>query len=209
MDSQWLKLQFKINPDKTKADLARALGLEPPAISKILSGKRLIKAQEYVRMREFFGLGGGGHSPDQRQFSPLVRRNVLDSDVSFAPAMHEPQAMDTQWTIPDLPAKKSEARSGQVKIFQISDSAMEPRFYKGESVIADLADTDIGKVGVFIITDGHCFFARHCAPDHRSSQEGNCAAILVSAESSDFEPQSVADDDVSVMGRVIGKMVWL
>ena len=56
MDSQWLKEQFDCNPDKSKAGLARALNLEPPAISKILNGTRQIKAQEYNLMRQYFGL---------------------------------------------------------------------------------------------------------------------------------------------------------
>lgn len=218
MDSQWLKLQFSTNPDKTKADLARALGLEPPAISKILSGRRLIKAQEYIRMRDFFGLGGGSHAHDHRHFSPLARRNILDSDVSFEVAMNEPQAMDTQWVIPDFPARKSEGRHAQVRIFQISDSAMEPRFYKGESVVVDLSDTNISKAGAFIITDGHCFFARFCASGVQPEQDAfgysggyssGHSGIAISAESPDFQPQNVAGDDIRVMGRIIGKMVWL
>lgn len=47
-----------MHPKKTKAQLARLLGLEPPAVSKILAGTRQIKAQEYMKMREFFCLGG-------------------------------------------------------------------------------------------------------------------------------------------------------
>ena len=56
MDSQWLNRQFELYPTKTKARLADVLGLEPPAVSKILKGMRQIKAKEYALMRQYFGL---------------------------------------------------------------------------------------------------------------------------------------------------------
>ncbi len=56
MDSQWLKTQLAYNPSKNKADLAKAIGVQPSGISKILAGTRQIKTHEYIAMRKFFGL---------------------------------------------------------------------------------------------------------------------------------------------------------
>jgi len=65
MDSTWLKTQFKLNPEKNKAGLAKVLGLGAPAISKILAGERQIKAAEYMLMRRYFGLPVDGESAAQ------------------------------------------------------------------------------------------------------------------------------------------------
>lgn len=205
MDSQWLKSQFIMYPDKTKADLARALGLEPPAVSKILSGRRQIKAQEYMSMRNFFGLGGS----NDRGLDPYNPRKCANTDS--APHMEElrdMQALEPQWLIPSkyksIDNKKSRSA---VKLFQITDSAMEPRFYKGESVIIDPADRDFTHRGTFIVTDGHGFFARYCSASATNSLGKR--GLYLEAESKEFEAQSLSEQDIRVVGRIIGKMVWL
>jgi len=192
-----------MHPDKTKADLARALGLEPPAVSKILSGRRQIKVHEYINMRNFFGLGGSGNDRNIDLYRPIKPVNT-----DYAPHMQEMQPPESQWLIPSKykNTDSGESRSA-VRLFQITDSAMEPRFYKGESVIIDPADRDITHRGTFILTDGHGFFARYCsvsALDDHGKKE-----VYIEAESVEFEAHSLSVQDIRIMGRIIGKMVWL
>ncbi len=198
MDSQWLKAQFKIYPRMTKADLARMLGLEPPAISKVLAGTRQIKAHEYIKMREFFGMGN--MAIDARQASKSYVIETLGHDLS------DQQSYEEEWTIPaSVLSQKTKAAPAQIKIFQIQENIMEPNFKKGEHVIVDLSDKKPSPPGVFVISDGFGFLARHCAFVPGSSP----AKIKISAIQKDFEPQTLEHDEIEIMGRVIAKMQWI
>lgn len=60
MDAQqlkdWLCEELEKRPDINKPELATALNLEPPAVSKTLNGTRQVKAIEYVRILNFLGV---------------------------------------------------------------------------------------------------------------------------------------------------------
>lgn len=198
MDSQWLKAQFQIHPKKTKAQLARSLGLEPPAVSKILAGTRQIKAQEYIKMREFFGLGGDLSSNTKKSDAYILE--PLKSGMS------EQESYDGEWSIPaSILNQRTKAEPDQVRIFLIEESVMEPNLKKGEHVIVDLSDTKPSPPGIFVISDGFGFMARHCAFKHGSSPP----EVKISAMQKNFEPQTLARDDIEILGRVIAKMQWI
>lgn len=198
MDSQWLKTQFQIHPHKTKAQLARFLGLEPPAVSKILAATRQIKAQEYIKMREFFGLGGdlshGSRKSDAYILEPLKS------------GMSEQESYDGEWSIPaSILNQRTKAQPDQVKIFLIEENVMEPNLKKGEHVIVDLSDKKPSPPGIFVISDGFGFMARHCAFKPVSSPP----EVKISAIQKNFEPQTLPREDIDILGRVIAKMQWI
>lgn len=198
MDSQWLKAQFQIHPNKTKAQLARALGLEPPAVSKILAGTRQIKAQEYIKMREFFGMGGDPSFGTKRSDAYILE--PLKSGIS------ERESGEGEWAIPaSILNQRTNAEPDQVKIFLIEENVMEPNLKKGEHVIVDLSDTKPSPPGMFVISDGFGFMARHCAFKHGSQPP----EVKISAMQEHFEPQMLAFADIEIFGRIIAKMQWI
>lgn len=199
MDTQWLKAQFTLHPQKSKAELARMLGLEPPAISKILAGTRQIKAQEYIRMREFFGLGnneGAARKKAQAYIIEPLKNSLSDQDNNI----------EGEWSIPAaILNQRTKAAPDQVKIFLIEESVMEPNFKKGEHVLVDLSDKKPSPPGAFVISDGFGYMARHCAfrPGSAPPQ------IRISAIQTDFEPQTLLQEGIEILGRVIAKMQWI
>ena len=198
MDAQWLKTQFQINPKKTKAQLARLLGLEPPAVSKILAGTRQIKAQEYIKMREFFGLGG--------DLSAKAKKNDAYILEPLKSGMSEQDSYDGEWSIPaSILNQRTKAQADEVKIFQIEESVMEPNLKKGEHVIVDLSDIKPSPPGIFVISDGFGFMARHCGFKPGSSPP----EVKISAMQKNFEPQTLAREEITILGRVIAKMQWI
>lgn len=113
MDSQWLKTQFALNPGKTKAGLAEIMGLDPPAVSKILKGMRQIKAQEYAARRHYFGLPtDGASSLDAYKDSYVLR--------PFASSLQEETENSgiSEWIIPaNILSARTKAASDQIQIF--------------------------------------------------------------------------------------------
>lgn len=194
MDSQWLKTQFLAYPDRTKAGLATAIGLEPPAVSKILNGTRQIKAQEYILMREYFGLPNDGENtlrkpPARTHIKALVGGDGL-GDRSPPPG---------EW---DAPAPiLSRSPSALTKVFLVSETIMEPEFKLGEQVLIDPLDRTPSPPGVFVISDGQDNMLRHC--------ELVGSDIRISASKTGFHKETLSREHILILGRVIAKLQML
>ncbi len=203
MNSQWLKAQFKLNPDRSKAGLAKAISLEPPAISKILKGSRQIKAHEYVSMRRYFGLPIDGEKSlgkdsDGYVLTPLSAHDELKDQSKDEDG--------SEWVIPaDILGQRTQAPPDQVKIFQIQENTMEPEFRHGEHVVIDTSDTTPSPPGVFIVSDGFGYLIRQC----EYMPQSNPPEIKVSAKDKSFHPQILKKGEFKIIGRVIAKLQWL
>ena len=200
MDAQWLKAQFEHHPDKTKAQLAQALGLEASAVSKILSGSRQIKAPEYVIMRRFFGLPSDGGS------GANVSQSYVVGELNKQAQLEENDGAQSQWIIPAQIIKKhTDTPSEQIKSFQVSDNMMAPDFNKDEHVLVDLSDQCPSPPGTFILSDGFGFLLRHCEfVPHSDPPE-----ITISAVKKTFETQTLSEGKFEIIGRVMAKLQWL
>lgn len=200
MDSQWLKKKFEQNPGKTKADLARALGLEAPAISKILNGTRQIKATEYVVMREFF------NDHDAPKIKPGKPGNYIIEPLVNDGNLKESSHGDGDWVMPaKLMSQHTDAPSDQIKIFEVRESFMEPDFRKGEHVMVDLREKKPSPPGIFVVSDGFGTLVRHC----EFMASSNPPKIKISAISNKFQPQILTEEEFKIIGRVIAKLQWL
>ncbi len=191
MDSQWLKMQFQFNPGKTKAELATALGLEPPAVSKILNGTRQIKAQEYFLMRKFFGLPVDGESATSSHLK--VRRNETSNPSSFE------DRDSTEWmTSESLVCSETE----KTRAFQVNEDCMRPHYCRGDRVLVDLTDRKPNPPGIFMVSDGFGNMLRHCEYTPKSAM----TKIKISAPAPGFQPQVLNVTDFLILGRVIAKL---
>lgn len=201
MYSQWLNEQFKRNPRKKKATLAKALGLEAPAISKILNGTRQLKAHELEVIKHFFGV----HSPVNITIDPhsgVYEHKINPLPHAFQEGRGKNEAQE-EWMLPDDMKRMSdlESQSQNTRILKNSDDAMAPEFRNGEFVLVNTSDKILP--GVFMITDGYSQMIRQCE-SIISKEDGE--QIKVSAHAKNFIPQILFEDDVTIIGRVIGKV---
>jgi len=202
MDMQWLRAQFELHPEKTKAGLARALSLEPPAVSKILSGARQIKAPEYILMRKFFGLPADGEkalktSPESYIVDPLHSQSQLQDRNADT---------QSQWIIPAQIVKQhTDTSSEHIKSFRVEDNMMAPEFNRDEHVLVDLSDRTPSPPGTFIISDGFGVMLRNCALIAQSDP----LEIKITALKQSFQSQEQSFDEAQIIGRVIAKLQWL
>ncbi len=202
MDTEWLKTQFKLNPDKTKAGLARALGLEPPAVSKIISGRRQIKAHEYVAMRKFFGMPTDGARAAQADMGRSYVIGTLDTGMQEK----APQGEDDAWVMPaHLFENRTKAPPEKIRIFTVHGDAMLPDFKAGEQVLVDLSDVKPAPAGEFVVSDGMSHIIRQCEyVPHSDPPE-----IRLSALNKKYEAYNVPLEKAAIIGRVIAKLQWL
>ena len=209
MDSQWLKTQFEAQPDKNKVDLARALGLEAPAISKILANKRQIKAHEYIIMRKFFGLPVDGQNTVQPHKNAVVLESLKTKAINSNKSRLREKSDDMSqedWIMPaHVIGQRTNAPPEKIKIFQVNESRMEPHFKKGEHVVVDLTDKNPSPPGAFIISDGFGYMIRHCEFVPKSKPP----RIKISAATTGFQPQTLDSSDFEIIGRAIAKLQWL
>lgn len=200
MDAEWLKTQFGLHPDKTKAGLAKVLGLEPPAVSKIIAGKRQIKAHEYMGMRKFFNLPTDGQKSLEKQGSYVLEplnNNFSDQDD---------KTDQDSWVMPaHLFAQRTKATPDKIKIFGVQGDAMAPDFMQGEQVLVDLSDQKPTPAGVFVFSDGMGYIIRQCEYVPHS----NPPEIKLSARNEQYKPYTLALDKAAIIGRVIAKLEWL
>ncbi len=183
MDAQWLATQFRINPDKKQADLARALELTPPAISKILTGARQIKAKEYIVMRQFFGLPA-----DSTPALSVVPANTVHPAHRLEERSY-PFSVISPFSGPE-----------KIRIFRIAERQAETDFRTGESVLIDTTDTNPSPGGYFLVLDGgHSYMIRHCENIPRSHPP----EMQISTDTR--ETRRVKLQQVRVLGRIIGK----
>lgn len=205
MDAEWLKSQLRLHPDKSKAALAKALGLEPPAVSKILSGRRQIKAQEYVAMRQFFGLPADGERAAKGAAQGAGRSYVLEP---LAGGMREKEqgGGGEAWVMPaSLFESRTKAPPEKIRIFAVHGDAMLPDYQPGEQVLVDLSDTVPSPAGVFVVSDGLGHILRQCEyVPHSSPPE-----VRLSARSGRYEPYTVRLDRAAIIGRVLAKLEWV
>jgi len=206
MDSQWLRVQFDRNPKKTKTELARALGLEPSAISKILKGTRQIKAQEYIIMRRFFGL-----TQDEPQYGAsesLARNRAANSRDELQDALVQP--VDTaapSWTLPAEflkpgPANTPRGKLKNIRVVVVNDNVMAPDFEQGEHVLIDCDEITPNPAGLYAISDGFADMIRIC-------EAINDGEVRISAYKEGFHAQILSLDEVSILGRVMAKLDWI
>lgn len=207
MDSEWLKTQFRLHPDRKQAELAEALGVGAPAVSKMLAGARQIRASEYVLMRRFFGMPVDGESAatgSGRNNSGRAGRYVLEP--LGMKEKNSPAAEDDAWVIPGSLLKgRTAASPDQIRIFTVQESAMAPDFTPGEQVLVDLSDQKPSPAGVFILSDGMGHIIRRCeyVPHSQPPQ------VRLSTASGKFETHTLFLKDAGLVGRVIAKLSWV
>jgi len=198
--ADWLKAQFTIHKNKAKADLAKELGLEPPAISKILNGSRQIKAREYMIMRRFFGLPSDGVQ------SLKHNTNAIKALPPIKNIMHEPEGNDFDWgphAIITNQHQKPYARN--LGSFIVTDQHMEPDFKRDESVLVDLSDKIPTPTGIFVVSDKFSYMVRRCEIVPHS----NPPKVIITALEANFQSQTLKLKDFEIIGRVIAKLTWL
>lgn len=205
MDKKWLEAQFALHPEKKKADLARALNLEAPAISKVLAGGREIKAKEYILMRKFFGMPSDGKSALGVSAGAYVIKPLGEKIADDG--MHDGGfSSKNDWVIPaNLMREKTSANAKQIRTFKVEEDAMSPDFKAGEYVLVDVSSIKPSPPGVFLVSDGMGEIIRQCEYIPQSTP----SSVKLTAKKKGYDPVVLELKDSTVIGRIIAKIEWV
>ncbi len=204
MDAQqlkeWLTEQLETHPEKSKADLARALNIDPPAVSKILNGTRQIKAIEYVRILEFLGV-----SANKRGLPVAEAEHARASKEAIA-GLYEQEFANPEWDIPKtLPGFGQDKQPERHTTFEVADKFMQPVLRLGDHVLIDVSIEPDNDPHPFLISDGYSEMIRLCSYKKNSHPR----ILEIGAHSKDFQAQKLGEEEFQILGKVVAKLEWL
>ena len=146
VDAAWVRKQLH-DSGRSQADLARFLKLAPPIVNKIVKGKRLIKAVEADRIREFFRAARSADAitfPQQRIRNELnMRGSTIDANIT--PPLRSEMARD----IPILGTVSTGAGALQMVPTDAVDWARRPPRLAGRTDVFGLYVEDLAMIPAF------------------------------------------------------------
>lgn len=215
-------------PGKSQRGLARAMGLDPAAINRMLKGERQIKAHELAAIRDYLGLPPAEDLPGNT--GPEPARATAFADSSGLPGWRQAPAFAEEFAmVPVYDARASagagaintdtapvcfsafrwewlrrvtQAPTDQLAVIQVAGDSMEPTLHHGDHVLIDRTVTRWTRDGLYVIR-------------YAISEELMVKRLLWVPSSRTFSIRSdnpaygntegVGPDDLSVVGRVL----WL
>lgn len=143
---EWIKEALRRDPTKTRADIAKALGVDKSAVTRLLSGDRQLKFHEAEKIAAYLGVPRPlGLSDRDREFGRADAPAAGEGpETDAAPIYHAAAEMEGRWIIMRheepidwRPRAPHFERAAHVFGFYAPDDAMAPRFKPGEIVWVD------------------------------------------------------------------------
>lgn len=95
MDAEWIREQLRLRPSKSQRGLAKALGIDPAGVNRLVAGARQIKAHEIPKILAYF------ESQYPERGSHLLTERELSS-LGVNPLVHKKQASDLDENVTPL-----------------------------------------------------------------------------------------------------------
>ena len=124
-----------------QAALARFMGLDPASLSKTIKGQRQLKAQELMRIEEFFASNGGTEQDGGvTQLAPRRRTPQARIPVyGYAAAGGEERIALNPGQVADwIDPPPTRNGTGDLIAIRVLGDSMEPRLFAGEMVLAQV-----------------------------------------------------------------------
>lgn len=189
MDEEALRAHIrKLVQDRkeTQAGLARLAGMDPTAFSKMLAGKRLLKAAEADILKKYLGIKEQERS----------NREVLLPVVGLVSAGHWREGFET--VIGWVP-RPDRTLSESSFVVQVEGDSMDKIAVEGEQVIVDPRDLDLisGKYYVIRNAEGETTFKQYAE---------NPARLVPCSTNEAHQTILIGQEGFTVIGRVRKKV---
>lgn len=124
---------------KNQADLARFLRLDPSSLTKTIKGERRLKADELLRMEEFFGVEHGELGQVEQLGARRANGPRRIPVFGYVAAGGEERIAFNSGQIADwIDAPPLWTGTGDLIAVRVLGDSMEPRLFAGELVIAQI-----------------------------------------------------------------------
>jgi hypothetical protein len=110
-----------------------------------------------------------------------------------------------EWAIPQLVLKnRTQAPAQQIRVITVSGDSMEPDLQSGQRVFVDLTDRLPSPPGIFVLWDGFGITIKQLEVIPYSDPP----MVRIKSRNPHYETIEVAAQEVTIHGRVIGKLQW-
>ena len=196
-------------PGKSQKGLAAAMGVDESTVSRLLSGKRPLRAHEIPVILGYLEAGaapGGAGLPEIVQIGGdrFAMLPVHDATVSAGPGAEGEEAVPASRIAFRVDWLKRVARGklGDLVVLTVDGDSMEPTLRQGDTVLVDIGQRHpTRKDGIYVIrTDGGLQVKRVAA----NPTNGRISVI---SDNRELYPSfaDLSPDEI----RVIGRVIWL
>ena len=191
----WLNKQFEQNPDKTAAEFARALELDPSTVARMRKDERAIKVLELPKIREFFGL------EDEKLGGAVFNHLDIRSQQTELAEGGDSSVLG-RWSMPTHVLKaQTETSPDNICVIQVDGDSMSPVFNSGDHVLVDTSQ-DARKPtppGYFVVQEGDCLVVKQVEYIPGSDP----IVIKVKSVNKQYSDYDIALNDGVIQGRVL------
>ncbi len=143
----------------------------------------------------------GAPKKDPKEFS-RVNENIIDIPEYKADNNHllfdnNDKVASHTWQFPKEYFENLKLNYKDIFIFEILDDVMLPALTVGEKIMVDQSDKDIGKPGIFLLSDGRSTMVR------RIERVPGTEEILLVCDNENYKTHQVKERDISINGRVV------
>ena len=211
MDAEWIKAQLQAHPDKSQAGLARFLGLDPTKVSKILTGKRQMKASEISKIEAYFATvplansstptpahsSGTSFEVEGMEFAKIPVYDAAFSAGHGAINHSERPVCYYSMSMEMLRGFSSAPVNHLLFVKAVGDS-MEPLLSSGDWVLVDTRATQLSTPAIYCFVNGEDAVIKH------ASQNLETGAVTLIPHNAIYKPETVSSPDkLRVVGRVV------
>jgi phage repressor protein C with HTH and peptisase S24 domain len=188
---------------KSQRGLARAMGLDPSAVSRIFKGERRLHLNEIEKAKAYLG-----PFDDENLPQPYIVREInARASAGGGSIVHHEDALAT-WGFPEAWVRSVlRATPKDLDVLTVDGDSMvssPPRaddINPGDRVVINKADRSPSPAGYFLLWDGMGLVAKRIEFIVRSEPP----RIRIISNNEKYSPYEVTLEEANIIGRIVGK----
>lgn len=202
---------------KQKSDLARLWGVEPSAVTRVLSMEREVKAHEMEIAKAFFeeeSVDGSGGRPALATPGSIQEIDVragaggggisveVHADNGHGVSISSDQ-VKAEWVMPPRFVREElRTNVSAVRIVEVLGDSMEPTLKSGDRVLIDTSHRLPSPPGVYAVWDGYGIVIKRIEPVRNADRP----MVKLISDNKNHTAYEVSIEEAAIVGRVICKI---
>lgn len=206
IDPEWLRAQLDM-PGRSQSALARFMKFSSAAIvNRMCTGKRDISAREADQIRAYLAATDSGsdrhigNTPDLPEADPAadyVEVEVLPTFAGMGGGGTGDGDRETALVSRRLVAEELRARPVDLLLINVRGNSMEPLFRRGDQLLVDRRDRSPTQPGPFALLYDDGYVVKNVEWVERRTM------LRVSSANHEFAPETLAPDEITILGRPV------
>ena len=193
-----------LEPDaKTQVGLAKAMGIHPSGVNRILKGKRQIKAVELPKIAAYLGEPppGGEMMPEELPDEIFPVPELMVESSAGAGALIEREEPHRHWYFArDILRYEIGVEPSAARIIRVKGDSMTGDLEDRDLVMIDTSDRNPSPPGIFALWDGFGDVIKRV--EHIPNSDP--PRLVISSAHEGYRTYEMTADEI----RIIGRVVW-